>query len=392
MRLRMRYDIEAGEGKRVGVFTDLHIGVESDSKARLDEAKKCVRWAAETFRAHGVDWVVFCGDLFNSRYSINVNSLNVGIGLVRELAAGFEKVILIEGNHDTYYKNSNSVNSISFLGGLADSGGVIVVDEQPKFAKAGGRTYGFYPWGFTPDMVGGIEGFTAPDYGFGHFELNGIELIGQVSSGCRYGLQDMFALGGELFSGHYHKNGTYRDARTGRTLHMVGSCLQLDWGDCAQEKKVGILDETGYIEVPNTVNARFEKVFFSGIREGRYTSEDLERLCRGNFVKLVIDAPYQFEEILKCNSAIRGLSPLSLEPDYLISSVSAAAGQPGAEPDGHHAKTNMDYLLEYLDGVFAELKEADPSYDLGRLKELARSYYEKAMAPKGEREEQELEG
>ena len=155
---------------------------------------------------------------------------------------------------------------------------------------------------------------------------------------------------------------------------------------------MGILDGSGYVEVPNTVNARFEKVFFSGIREGRYTSEDLERLCRGNFVKLVIDAQYQFEEILKCNSAIRGLSPLSLEPDYLISSVGAAAGQPGAEPVGGHAKTNMDYLLEYLDGVFAELKEADPSYDLGRLKELARSYYEKAMAPKGEREEQELEG
>jgi len=387
----MKYDIIEEHEKKIGIFSDLHIGVESDSKVRINETKKCIEWIIKTFKENDVDWVVFCGDLYNSRYSINVNTLNVGIEIVQDLAFNFEKVILIEGNHDTYYKNSNSVNSISFLSNLSENDNIIVVDEQPKFIKIANKTYGFYPWGFTPGNIADIDDFKTPDFGFGHFELNGVELVGQVSSGNKYNLSDMFVLGNELFSGHYHKNNIYKDIKSQKVLHMVGSALQLDWGDYHQEKKIGILTNEDYAEISNTVNAKFEKVFYSGFKGKKYTSEILKGLCKKNFVKFIIDMPYQFDEILKCNEIIKKLNPYSLEFDYLISSTGMAEEQSNVEIDNCKAKTNKDYLIEYLTSVFSEYKKIDNSYDFEYLKELAIAYFDKAMLPKSEREEQELE-
>ncbi len=386
----MRYDIIEKNEKKIGIFSDLHIGVDSDSKMRLNETQKCIEWLVKKFKENDVDWVVFCGDLFNSRYSINVNTLNIGIEIVQDLAFNFEKVVLIEGNHDTYYKNSNSVNSVSFLSNLSENENIIVVDENPKFAKIAGKTYGFYPWGFTPDNISDIEDFETPDYGFGHFELNGVELVGQISSGCKFNLSDMFALGNELFSGHYHKNNIYKDSKSKKVLHMIGSTLQLDWGDYDQDKKIGILHNGEFSEIVNAVNAKFQKVFYSSFKKKKYTSESLKNLCRKNFVKFVIDMQYQFEEILKCSEIIKKLNPYSLEFDYLISSTGVIEEQVDIEIDKCKSKTNREYLTEYLESIFEEYKKIDDSYELNYLKDLAVSYFNKAMLPKNERDEQEL--
>lgn len=388
----MKYDIIENNKKKIGIFTDLHVGVESDSKIRINETKKCIEWVVKKFKENNIDWVVFCGDLYNSRYSINVNTLNVGIEIVQDLAFNFEKVILIEGNHDTYYKNSNSVNSISFLSNVSENENIIVVDEHPKFVKIANKTYGFYPWGFTPESIKDVEGFITPDYGFGHFELNGVMQAGQVSSGNKFSLHDMFILGNELFSGHYHTNNLYKDIKSGKCLHMVGSTLQLNWGDYHQDKMIGILDNGSYSEIVNDVNARFEKVFYSGFKGKKYTADALKNLCRRNFVKFVIDMPYQFEEILKCNEIIKKLNPYSLEFDYLISSTGVIEEQADVEIDNCKSKTNKEYLIEFLESIFEEYKNTDPSYDLDYLKELAISYFDKAMLPKSEREEQEFTG
>lgn len=228
------------------------------------------------------------GDLFNSRFSINVNTLNAGIKMVEDLASSFEKVFLIEGNHDTYYKNSNSVNSVNFLQKIGKNDNIFTVDEEPMFLKIGDKTFGLYPWAFMPEDTEKIPGFKTPDFGFGHFELNGVEQSGsRLSSGNKHGLHEMLALGDMLFSGHYHINKMYKDFSTGGLLYMVGSPLQLDWGDFGKEKKIVILDTSDGTmkEVTNDVNAEFKKVFYSDMEAGKLdskrTEEDmLPQLCQ----------------------------------------------------------------------------------------------------------------
>jgi DNA repair exonuclease SbcCD nuclease subunit len=372
----------------MGIFSDLHIGVESDSKTRLDETRKCVRAVIDEFSKRSVDWVVFCGDLFNSRYSINVNTLNIGIEIVQELAYNFSKVFLIAGNHDTYYKNSNSVNSVSFLGKLTENGNVYVVDETPKFVQTKDCSFGMYPWGY--DLS---EASFTPDYGFGHFEFNGAELAGSISSGCKYNLEDLFKLGKRLFSGHYHKPRSYETAK-GKRLEMIGSPLQLDWGDYGQNKRALVLDtSTGKIDeiMIGDYCAKFSKVYYSSFKEKKYDKNSLKELCEGNFVKFVIDIQYSFEDILKCSDIIKKLSPLSLEFDYMISSASKEAKTSNSEMTKCKSKLNDEYLVSYIESVFSEYAKTDESLSLDVLKSIALSYFNKAMQPESEREENVLE-
>lgn len=375
------------------MFSDLHVGVESDSKLRIDETKQCMKWIVKTFKKENVDWVIFCGDFFNSRYSINVNTLNAGIEMIQDLAYNFEKVILIEGNHDTYYKNTNSVNSVTFMKSLSKNDNIVVVDEKPFFIKIGETTMGMYPWGYDVNSVKEIEGYETPRFGFGHFEFNGAELVGHVSVGNKYNLHDMFILGDTLFSGHYHGNKTYRDIQLDKFLYMIGSPLQLNWGDFGQEKMIITLDLSteSFKEFKNEVNARHEKVFYSKFINKEYDRETLQNLCTKNFVKFVIDAQYKFDLILKCSEIIKKLKPHSLEFDYLISSTISEANDFNDESGNIKSKTNKDYLIEYIESVFPEYKKVNADLDLDYLKDLANSYFDKALLPKEEREDHELE-
>ena len=40
----MDYYIQTCEDKKIGIFTDLHLGVQKDSQIRLDETLKCIDW------------------------------------------------------------------------------------------------------------------------------------------------------------------------------------------------------------------------------------------------------------------------------------------------------------------------------------------------------------
>ena len=65
--------------------------------------------------------------------------------------------------------------------------------------------------------------------GFGHFEANGIELAGSISSGAKYNFTDLYKLADYIFSGHYHVNQLYSSGKKENRLLMVGCPLQLDW-------------------------------------------------------------------------------------------------------------------------------------------------------------------
>ena len=152
----MEYLIETKQNKKIVIFSDLHVGVSSDSKIRLNETRKCVDWIIKKFKDEYVDYVIFCGDLFNSRYSVNVNTLNHGVQIIEELSINFEQVFLIVGNHDIYYKNSNEINSVSFLEKVSENDNVHVISNNAKFLDINGVKIGLYPWAYNIDEVKNI--------------------------------------------------------------------------------------------------------------------------------------------------------------------------------------------------------------------------------------------
>ena len=387
----MKYYIEEKQNKKIGIFSDLHIGVSSDSKMRLSETIKCCKWIIEKFKSENVDWIIFCGDLFNSRYSINVNTLNIGISLIEKFSENFERIFLIAGNHDTYYKNTNEINSVKLFQKFNTNKNVVVIDQDPMFLKINDLIFGLYPWEYDLSKVKEIENYITPDYGFGHFEMNGVELTGSISTGSKYNLSDLFILGKMLFSGHYHGNKVYTD-KNKQQLYMIGSPLQLDWGDYKKDKKIVTLNtlDKEIKEFKNKVNAKFEKLFYSSFEKGEYNEDSLIKLCKNNFIKLVMDSKYQIENVIRFNMMIKDFDPHTIELDYLISISNEVITESTDEMIKASSKTNKDYLIEYLEKAFPEYEKVNENLSLIYLKEMAESYYNKSLLDKNEQQELEL--
>jgi DNA repair exonuclease SbcCD nuclease subunit len=142
----MNFNFIEESSKKIGIFTDCHWGINRDNQERLKETTKCINWIIKTFKKEKVDYVIFCGDLFDSRFSINVQTLNAAINSIESLAYSFEKVFLIVGNHDTFYKNINTVNSVKFLEKLTQTENLIIVEDEPYFIMIQDKILGLFPW------------------------------------------------------------------------------------------------------------------------------------------------------------------------------------------------------------------------------------------------------
>lgn len=84
--------------------------------------------------------VIVAGDWYDNRLSIDINVMNRGMDLMRDIASA-APVYMITGNHDVYKKNGNDVNSIRYLG-LLD--GVTVV-ENPAVMDFDRMKFLLYP-------------------------------------------------------------------------------------------------------------------------------------------------------------------------------------------------------------------------------------------------------
>ena len=194
------------------------------------------------------------------------------------------------------------------------------------------------------------------------------------------------------FHGHYHTNQIYLGKNEKNKLLMVGSPLQLDWGDYNKKKYIYTLDpkKDNILEYENTVNAKFEKIFYSMLENNEYTENDLIQLCKNNFIKFVIDVKYQFNNILKYTEILKEYKPVSLEIEYLISLTSDVILESADELVKAKTKDNKQYLLEYIQKVYNELKKVDETIDLQYLEELVQTYYARSLLSEAEREEREL--
>tara|TARA_R110002074_G_scaffold70351_2_gene163409 strand:+ start:550 stop:894 length:345 start_codon:yes stop_codon:yes gene_type:complete len=98
---------------RIAFFTDLHLGVHQNSEKWLNIAQVWAKWCKEELESQNIDEIIFGGDFFHYRDEINVKCLHTA-NLILDRFKGF-KITMITGNHDSYYKDNSTVNSLSIL-------------------------------------------------------------------------------------------------------------------------------------------------------------------------------------------------------------------------------------------------------------------------------------
>jgi DNA repair exonuclease SbcCD nuclease subunit len=284
------------KGTEVGIFSDPHYGVHRNSatwhKIALDHAK----WAAQQFKSKGIQDIIIPGDIFHDRNDIAVNTLHVATDIF-DILRDFNIIITV-GNHDAYYRDNSSVNSVSILRGWSN---ITVVDTLVVETHQG-KKIAFCPWGQDINEV------PKCDLIIGHFEINSFKMNSYKV--CTNGLKssDLTDRASLTITGHFH----HREERKYKegTILYVGSPYQEDWGDFGTTKGLYILDlsDLSYSFIENDISPRYMRLQYTQLTDGTYTSDTLKTAIAGNIVKFVVDKtvdPVALETIVRKLVAVK---------------------------------------------------------------------------------------
>ena len=278
---------------KIALITDTHYGVRNDSKVFADFQNKFFNNIFLPYlKEHNITNVLHLGDLMDRRKYINYVTLkNVRDNFITPLLEANVKIDIVVGNHDTYYKNTNAVNSLNEL----FTGLVNIYWDEPVELEFEGCTILFCPWICEENYdktMRAIEDTKARVL-MGHFEIEGFEMY--RGSVCDHGQKpDLFSKFDLVCSGHFHHKSTHKN------ISYLGSPYQMTWSDYGDKRGFHVFDtetrDITFIENPYTV---FHKIDYS---DSGMTIEDISKLntseLTGSYIKVIVQNktnPYIFD-------------------------------------------------------------------------------------------------
>jgi len=291
---------------KVAIFSDLHLGVHSNSSEWHKYAIDWANWFREECREKGIKDLIFCGDWHHNRSEISVNTLQVSADIL-DMFEEFN-LIAITGNHDIYYKHRTDVNSLSIFKNRKN----VTILEQYQTLEAFDRKLSFCPWN-TPTKV--IE---KSDVIFGHFEIESFKM--NAFKVCEEGVKvkDLLKKSSLVISGHFH---TRHEKQYGAgTILYVGNPFQMDFGDAGNRKGYHILDldTLEYEFFENNVSPCYEKITLSELVEEGDITPIVKNKISNNIVKLKVDKNISQDDMDILTSVFNKLQPEQFSVDYDI--------------------------------------------------------------------------
>lgn len=281
---------------KVAVLGDTHFGARNDNQAFHDYFEK---FYSDVFfpylRANGINQIIQLGDLFDRRKYVNFYTLKRSREYFFDKLVEYDiKMDVFVGNHDTYFKNTNEVNSPELL--LQDYIGWVRVFSDPIDIELDGTLITLLPWvcsGNYDQCMDHIKQ-TEAQILFGHLELAGFEMHrGAVND---HGMDtkpfDKFDM---VMSGHYH----HKSSRG--NIHYLGTPYEMTWSDCGDQKCFHIFDtETRELTFIPNLFVMFQKWFYDDTKweSFEYINELDFSAVQGSYVKVIVknkNNPFWFD-------------------------------------------------------------------------------------------------
>jgi DNA repair exonuclease SbcCD nuclease subunit len=228
---------------KVAIITDTHYGARKGSKYLHDHFELFYKNIFfPSLKEHGVEAVIHMGDAFDSRKSIDYQSLEWAKRVVFEPLRNYD-VHMIIGNHDCYYKNTNNVNSPSLL--LKDYPNVKAY-SSPQTINVGGLDIMMVPWICSENYDQTLNHIkkTKAKVAMGHLELQGFRVnrnLVMEEHGTDPKVFDKFE---RVFSGHYHTR-----SNNGKIFYL-GNPYEMYWTDVNDTRGFHIFDTETLTHTP----------------------------------------------------------------------------------------------------------------------------------------------
>jgi DNA repair exonuclease SbcCD nuclease subunit len=288
--------------KLIGCFSDIHLGLGQDSTVWHKTALDFAKWASETYHEKGIDEIIISGDTFHNRSQISVQTLAVA----KQFFDYFKefKIYIIAGNHDSYFKDSCEVNSISILDGWDN---IHIVDTTPITLETNySKTIGLVPWGVT------LENMPKCDIMFAHLEISSFYM--GPNRVCEHGFtyKDLFNVSPYIISGHFHKR-DHRKYEKGEILYL-GSPYQHNFGDAQDDRGIYIfnIEKNTFEFIENTFSPKHIRLNTKTLLQ----NDVPEDLIKNNFISLVLTDKIEHESLMSLQTKISVMNPQSIRLDY----------------------------------------------------------------------------
>ena len=262
---------------KVGLICDTHYGARKGSKHLHDHFElfyKNVFFPA--LEEHGVEAVIHMGDAFDSRKSIDYQSLEWSKRVVFDPLKKYD-VHMIIGNHDTYYKNTNEVNSPELLLQTYPN---IKTYSKPTEVNVGGLDILFLPWinQGNEELSLNIIKKTTCRCAMGHLELQGFRVNRQII--MEHGLESkLFEKFERVYSGHYHTR-----SNDGKVFYL-GNPYEMYWTDVNDTRGFHIFDTETLTHTPiNNPYKLFYNIYYEDTNYKLFNATEYE----SKIVKVIV--------------------------------------------------------------------------------------------------------
>jgi len=339
---------------KVAIITDQHFGARNDSIAFLDFFQKFYdNTFFPTLDASGIDTVLVLGDTFDRRKYVNFYALD------RAKKMFFDKleergitVYMLAGNHDTYFKNTNEVNSPDLL--LAEYNNIEVIDE-PKTINVNGFEVCMLPWICPENYTQSLDELknTTSTLCMGHLEIAGFAMYRGMESHEGFSAET-FSKFDLVFSGHYHHRSNNSN------IHYLGNPYELTWQDYNDPRGFHLFDfatrQLDFIENPYRMFERLE-----------YTDKEVEPInldsldLENKYVKLVVLEKTDFYKFDKFIQKLynKGCHEIKIVEDF-------SEFQEGEINEEINLEDTVSVLSNYIESIETDVdKEKVKSYMRG---------------------------
>lgn len=294
---------------KIAVISDTHFGVRNDSPLFLEYSFKFFDTIFLPYLdRHGIRTVIHMGDLLDRRKYVNFNTLSqVKQRFFMPLEQRGVELHCIPGNHDTYWKNTNALNSLREL--FHDH---IHLYEQPTTVDFEGLTVLFMPW---INKENEAECQLALDRSIarvlvGHLELDGYQVLRGINhnGGMADETLHKFDL---VLSGHFHcksNNGN---------IWYLGTQYDLTFSDLNERKGFHVFDtQTLGLEFIENPSKMYHKLVYDDSESDyRGLNCDLYRDCYLRVVVVKKTDEAAFTGLCEALVAA-GVANLSIVEDY----------------------------------------------------------------------------
>jgi len=264
--------------KKAACFTDIHFGLKSGSRTHNTDCEEFVNWFCDQAKAEGAETCIFLGDWHHNRSTTDVSTMNYTVSNLEKLNDTFERVYIILGNHDEYYKEKREIHSLEFARLFPN---IILVNET---LTEGDVT--IMPW-LIGDEWKEIKNIQSR-YIFGHFELPHFYMNAMVQMPDHGTVQRKDFVNQEyVFSGHFHKR------QNNGNIHYIGNAFPHNYADAGDDDRGMMLLEWG--ETPEYRTWPDQPVYRT-YKLSQILEEPENYLKEKMHCRVTIDIPISFEE------------------------------------------------------------------------------------------------